>query len=721
MSNKKGNFMTRWGASPQDWELFSLLGLAPDLLPVVSNPGAPISPKSTMKDKGKTPSRYNKSGQVVGVAKWTSLQSTDAQVEQWSGEPDYGICMQTRNVRALDIDVPDPQLSLDIVVFINARFDRMLPMRFRDNSGKCLLGFRVPGEFGKRTIKVDGGMVEFLANGQQFIAAGTHPSGARYKWTSFDDFPTLALEQSEELWDALVKKFAIEQPADSGPLRQRQQMNGKKVPDETLDYLEEKGHVLSYGKEGQAFIVCPFSAGHSSGEDGDSSMVYFAKGSRGYDQGHFKCLHASCDGRTEDQYLDAIGYRKKDFEVVEVQMPAQGSLDRSTLKRDKYGDIKPILNNLIAVLSHPAECGMEIKLDTFRDEIVFRRAANDGRWGAFTDVHYVELQQRLERDRFLPISSELMRKAVLKVANDNQFDGARAWLEAQEWDGVSRIETFLSVYLGAADTPYTRAVALYMWTALAGRVMVPGIKADMVPILKGEQGTGKSTAIEALSPTPEQFCEMSFAENDDTLSRKMRGCLVVEIPELSGLRTRELESIKAFITKRHEKWVPKYKEFTTIFARRMVFFGTTNKDEILSDSTGNRRFLPFLAPAQDVAAIRRDCKQLWAEARELFTLIGVDWREAHRLAEAEHEKFMVQDALEDIIADWLLVPYMDGKRPADREYLRVTDIMREALGNNVTSIPRGTEMRISDILKKLGYKNRDKWIDGRNRRVWIKA
>ncbi|MCV5824559.1 virulence-associated E family protein, partial [Escherichia coli] len=84
----------------------------------------------------------------------------------------------------------------------------------------------------------------------------------------------------------------------------------------------------------------------------------------------------------------------------------------------------------------------------------------------------------------------------------------------------------------------------------------------------------------------------SFAEKDDDLARKMRGRLVAEIGELRGLNTKELESIKAFVTRTHENWIPKYREFATQFPRRLVFVGTTNEDEFLADKTGNRRWLP---------------------------------------------------------------------------------------------------------------------------------
>ena len=101
-----------YGATPDDWAHFDLvLGLTADLLPVVSNPGAEISDLSKMKAIGKTPSQYNPQRKVVGLPKWTDRRSTGADVERWAKEPDYGICLQTREIRALDIDIDDVGLS----------------------------------------------------------------------------------------------------------------------------------------------------------------------------------------------------------------------------------------------------------------------------------------------------------------------------------------------------------------------------------------------------------------------------------------------------------------------------------------------------------------------------------------------------------------------------------------------------------------------------------
>src|SRR3989304_8089511 len=132
------------GASPDDWDHFSLiLGLTADLLPVVSNAKAPISPRSHLKTVGKVPYVYNAERHIVGLARWTEHISTDADITKWARERDYGICIQTRTVRALDIDIEDADAAAEGQALIAAHFE--LPARTRENSAKCLLAVRLPG------------------------------------------------------------------------------------------------------------------------------------------------------------------------------------------------------------------------------------------------------------------------------------------------------------------------------------------------------------------------------------------------------------------------------------------------------------------------------------------------------------------------------------------------------------------------------------------------
>lgn len=305
-----------YGATREEWDHFSLiLGLTKDLLPVVSNPNASISPQSKIKSIGKLPSLYNSSGNVVGITDWTSKVSTEQEIDNWSSNPDLGICIQTRYIRAIDVDIADVTLSQKILktVFKTEQF----PVRVRSNSGKLLIAFALKGELPKRTFKAKGGVVEFLANGQEFVACGTHTSSVKYEWAGGlpKKFPEISLDEFEILWSILVSNYATESPSE-GNLRNPKDLSPAKITNDPIaSYLIEKNHVLSYGKEGQLYISCPFKANHTT-DSGETETAYFCAGTRGYTCGHFKCFHANCASKLDSDFLDKIGYTSDDFDVL---------------------------------------------------------------------------------------------------------------------------------------------------------------------------------------------------------------------------------------------------------------------------------------------------------------------------------------------------------------------------------------------------------------------
>lgn len=384
----------------------------------------------------------------------------------------------------------------------------------------------------------------------------------------------------------------------------------------------------------------------------------------------------------------------------------------------KNGEIEATLNNIKKAVERPDLCGWAIKFDLFRDEII--RFDENGKWHQFIDDDYTALRLKLTAQGFKEIGPEAIRAIVSRVARDNQFDSAIAWLnDLPAWDGVPRIDTFLIDYMRAENSAYVRAVGAYMWTALAGRVLDPGCQVEMAPILMGEQGLRKTSAVKAIVPHKELYCGVSFNEKDDDLARKMRGRLIAEIGELKGFHTREIQTIKEFISRSDENWVPKFKEFQTSFPRRLVFIGTTNETEFLVDDTGNRRWLPLEVGHIDIDAIKRDRNQLWAEGRERFKASGVAYKEAEELAKAVHGKYMVHDAWQDIIEAWLHCADLDGKAPIDNDYLLISDILRDALAFDMKHIKRADEVRVGKILRVLGFERAVRRVNGKLGKVWI--
>lgn len=302
-----------FGASPEEWLHFNrLLDLGIDLLPVVSNPTAQISPTSKMKQLGKTPSTFHSDGTVIGIRDWTLHYASDAEISRWSQNADLGICIQTRGTKALDLDISDAAAVTEILEAIRLQLGIELPRRYRANSPKCLLAFRIAGDEGqytKRILKTAHGAIEFLGQGQQYIAVGTHPSGARYEWAGGlpVDIPEIDPDQFRELWEMLVTRFATEQPIQVSTST-RQRGEDLDLADPVADFLEANALVLGEQRDGSLLIECPWMAEHSSGEAGDGSTVWFRAGSRGHTSGHFKCMHAHCAHRRDGDFFKAIGY-----------------------------------------------------------------------------------------------------------------------------------------------------------------------------------------------------------------------------------------------------------------------------------------------------------------------------------------------------------------------------------------------------------------------------
>ena len=716
-----------WGATPDEWFHFDLvLGRTDQLLPVVCNPGATISPNSKLKMLGKTPSLYNRDRMATGIKDWTEHVVTERDFARWSNEPDYGICVRTgHGWLALDCDSEDEDIQADIRKTLVQLLGELPPRRWRANSNKCLYLLAVEGDFRKRIHRLAGdmGIIELLANGQQFVACGTHSSGARIEWDGGlpDEPPAITADQLETLWERLAEQLPVSVTTEAGSTKMRDRSTFTPgATDDTAEYLDANGWTLLDGANGERYIRCPFEEGHSTGGD-PTSTVYFPGGTAGFEQGHFKCLHASCAHRDDGDFLNTIGIRNDDFEDLTSTDVAE-PLPLPAFERDKWGRIEATISNAAKAVVRPDFVDIDIRFDQFRDEIMFAQAGS-GQWQAFTDADYARLRITMEKRGFKPVGRELIRDVVLLAADEQPFDSATTWLNGLEWDGVPRIETFYHTHFGTADTPYTRAVSMYMWTALAGRVLEPGVKADMVPILVGPQGCGKSSGVEALSPDPAFFTEISFAEKDDDLARKMRGRLVAEIGELRGLNTKELESIKAFVTRTHENWIPKYREFATQFPRRLVFVGTTNEDEFLADKTGNRRWLPVEVSKVDVKAIKTDLLLLWAEARETFKRLGgIQFRDAERLGASVHEQYTIKDAWLETVEKWLDTPdLMTNDIPRNCEFLLTSDVLKEAIGLDSRNIGKREEMRIGNVLQNCGYLRDRRFVNGKQIRVWVKT
>ena len=165
--------------------------------------------------------------------------------------------------------------------------------------------------------------------------------------------------------------------------------------------------------------------------------------------------------------------------------------------------------------------------------------------------------------------------AVQAVAQDHSYHPVRDYLAGLRWDGANRLESFAAAYLGAEDTAYHAAVGRCLFLAAVARIMQPGCKADHIPILEGEQGTFKSSLLDAMfSPW---FSDDLAELGSKDAQMQMAGVWCIEIAELTGMRRADIERVKAFASRRVDRYRPSYGRHVITAPRQCICIGTTNR------------------------------------------------------------------------------------------------------------------------------------------------
>lgn len=311
--------------------------------------------------------------------------------------------------------------------------------------------------------------------------------------------------------------------------------------------------------------------------------------------------------------------------------------------------------------------------------------------------------------------------------------------EAHElWDGnTGHIAALLPKYTGAEATEYnTEVLKLFMLGAIS-RIHKPGCKFDYMLVLVGEQGKYKSSFLRFLATCDDWFNDNFSTLDGDRAFEKLQGMWIVELAELQATkRTKDVETIKAFITSRDDTYRAPYARRKEHHKRMCVLAGTSNPIDFLTDRTGNRRFLPITCgvnepvnPFHDLEQTRYDFQQAWGEAMDIYMRnnsnisLALD-RKFENQALTSQQQYTEDDPDIGIIQEWLdTTSYervcavmiwnealnMGSIKPSPKEINHIHDIMKNSINgwkpagkqrtNTVYGIQRSYE-RIKRIVEK---------------------
>jgi putative DNA primase/helicase len=361
---------------------------------------------------------------------------------------------------------------------------------------------------------------------------------------------------------------------------------------------------------------------------------------------------------------------------------------------------KPGLLDVHRVLSVSEPWVGVLAFDEFAGRIVKRKlppfdGATLGEWSDVDDTR--TMMWIAQNFKFQQQEKDLVR-AVDAAAQDAAFHEVRDYLKGLQWDGKQRLATWLTDFLGAADEPYTRIVAVRWMVAAVARVMKKESKADYVLILVGPQGEGKSTVLSILASP--WFTDAPISFHDKETSMLIRGKWIVELAELDSFSRADSSASKSFFSRITDRFRVPWGRRPADVPRQCVFAGTVNHFTFLKDDSGNRRYWPVEVGPLKLDWLRAQRDQLWAEAFDLFNKGQIWWPtpEEKALFEDVQERHYVGDAWEPMVVGY--VTEQLAHHPAHE--FSTTEVMNECLKLDTRAMDRNAQMRVGSCLQRMG-------------------
>ena len=311
-------------------------------------------------------------------------------------------------------------------------------------------------------------------------------------------------------------------------------------------------------------------------------------------------------------------------------------------------------------------------------------------WTDDDDCHTAEWMQR----QGIMVKLTEIGPAITSVARERSYHPVREYLGSLHWDCRERLDTEMPRLFGVTPTSYTSTVFRCTMIAAVARIMSPGCKVDTVLMLEGTQGKRKSSAIEGLFSKPWFTDDLAELGTKDS-AMQMAGVWCIEIADLASMKRADIDKVKAFITRKVDRFRPPYGRNVIEAPRASILIATTNLDDWGKDETGGRRFWPVQCEGDiDVPGISRLRDQLWAEAVALYR--------------ADEEWWLIDDAViqtaREEVENRAAGDPWDGliqQAVAGRTSVTVEEILDSVLKVEKARQRRIEQMRVVAILKRL--------------------
>lgn len=286
-----------------------------------------------------------------------------------------------------------------------------------------------------------------------------------------------------------------------------------------------------------------------------------------------------------------------------------------------------------------------------------------------------------------------------------------------EWDGTDYIGILANSVHTSHQKFWVECLERYLVGMCAAATQDDVVNHTVLLLCSEIQNIGKTTFINNLLP-PELRAYLSTGlinpSNKDDLA-KIAQAMLINLDEFEGMSGRELNIFKDLVTRKVISIRLPYARRSQNFPHTASFAGTCNYQEVLHDTTGNRRFLCFHVDSMEF--IKINYAQLYVQIKYLLNKPGYQYwftQSENSRIEENNEDFIFHSPEEELVLTHIRKP----ERFEKVHYLTVTEIaelIRERTGYQYS---HGTKAQLGKVMSKHGFEFH-KGKNGRRYTVFI--
>ena len=291
--------------------------------------------------------------------------------------------------------------------------------------------------------------------------------------------------------------------------------------------------------------------------------------------------------------------------------------------------------------------------------------------------------------------------------------------ELPEWDGTDYIRILADSVRTNHQSFWTECLERYLVGMCAAATQDDVVNHTVLLLCSEVQNIGKTTFINNLLP-PELRTYLSTGlinpNSKDDLA-KIAQSMLINLDEFEGMSGRDLNTFKDLVTRKVISIRLPYARRSQNFPHTASFAGTCNYQEILHDTTGNRRFLCF--HPYSIQFITINYAQLYAQIKYLLNKPGYQYwftQADNERLEENNEDFIFHSPEEELVLTHIRKP----ERFEKVQYLTVSEIaelIRERTGYQYSI---GAKIQIGKVMVKHNFESK-KGRNGRRYAVFVIA